>query len=120
VTGSQTEAGFLMRMVEDLASVLSNKDRRGDDGQRHELALRESGDGHTTPREAYWTCSCGGWAGGDWVQTGYPQDWAPGEDPMDTFVNARAWLHHVWPSRYGEHMSTIMTETLRGIRQGER
>lgn len=116
-----TETGWLVGMVEDLAMAYATGGATGDDKARHGLILNESGDGHSTPREAYWICACGEWAGGDWTQTGYREPvYPPGEHPMDTMPNVRAWLHHVWPSRYTARPSTIMAEVLRSVHQDRR
>lgn len=113
-----TETEYLLGQIEDLAMALATGSMRGDDGQQHTLVLKEAGNGHTEPQEAWYTCTCDPhWVGGQWMQTGYPDDTPPGEDPMDGVANAWAWLHHVRPSRYGGRPSTIMGETLRAMRE---
>lgn len=114
-----TEAGFLLGMVRDLATVLGNG-RRGVNvrGVDHVLELKETGDGHSAPYEAWWRCTCPeSWAGSAWVQTGYytrePEPFEEGD--MDALTNAWWWLHHVWPDRYAAHPSVIMAETIRSV-----
>jgi hypothetical protein len=112
-----TETEHLLEQIGTLATALTNGHLYGDDGEKHALVLEGTGDGHTEPREAWYTCSCGGWSGGGWMQTGHPVEYPPGEDPMDEVLNAWAWLHHVSPRRYSERPSTIMGETHRAMRE---
>lgn len=112
-----TETEYLLGQIEVLATAMATGSMRGDDGEQHSLVLKEAGNGHTEPQEAWWTCTCGGWTGGTWMQTGHPYEDPPGENPMDGVLNAWWWLHHVSPTRYSERPSTIMGETHRAMRE---
>lgn len=100
-----TEAGYLVRMIEDLVPAAAGEVLHGDDGEEHSLAF-DYGDGITEGHHVTWSCHCHGWE----------LDASEGGEGSQPIEVARAFLHHVWPSRYGERMSTIMTETLRSLR----
>lgn len=94
----QTETGWLVGVIEDLMPLAAGIPAVGDDRQEHTLTY-----GDARPATVAWSCGCGGWTAD--------------ADELHPFDVARAFLHHVHPSRYGSRPSIIMAETLRSLRQ---
>jgi hypothetical protein len=100
VTRASTETGWLVGMIEDLLPVAGNATITGDDGEEHGLETTTDERGE----HLRWWCACTGWQ----------SDW--GAERIDV---ARAFLHHVYPSRYGARPSTIMAEVLHSLREAQ-